>query len=173
MAALGQRGHRGDPPTGATQTIVVPGSYFDGAWTWTVTDNARVVGRGVVDPLNNYLFEVHQYLDRNGSGGSTGIVSPTIGADRLAAATEWARAHGRRFFLGEFGTAADAASLAALDTMLAYIQHNGDVWAYATWWGAGDRWYDYFMSIEPAADATEKPQMAVLAPHLAARVTSP
>ena len=37
--------------TGATQTIVVPGSYFDGAWTWTVTDNADVVGCGVVDPL--------------------------------------------------------------------------------------------------------------------------
>ena len=158
--------------TGATQTIVVPGSYFDGAWTWTVTDNADVVGCGVVDPLNNYMFEVHQYLDKDGSGGSSGIVSPTIGADRLAAATEWARAHGKRFFLGEFGTAADAASLAALDTMLAYIQHNGDVWAYATWWGAGDRWYDYFMSIEPAEDATEKPQMGVLAKHLATRPVS-
>jgi endoglucanase len=158
--------------TGATQTIVVPGSYFDGAWTWTVTDNADVVGCGVVDPLNNYMFEVHQYLDKDGSGGSPGIVSPTIGADRLAAATEWARARGKRFFLGEFGTAADAASLAALDTMLAYIQHNGDVWAYATWWGAGDRWYDYFMSIEPAEDATEKPQMGVLAKHLATRPVS-
>ncbi|MGZ5906654.1 MAG: glycoside hydrolase family 5 protein, partial [Reyranella sp.] len=157
---------------GATQTIVVPGSYFDGAWTWTVTDNADVVGRGVVDPLNNYMFEVHQYLDRNSSGGSAGIVSPTIGADRLAAATAWARAHGQRFFLGEFGTGRDAASLAALDTMLAYIQHNGDVWAYATWWGAGDRWYDYFMSIEPTDDATEKPQMAVLAKHLATRPVS-
>jgi endoglucanase len=158
--------------TGATQTIVVPGSYFDGAWTWTVTDNADVVGCGVVDPLNNYMFEVHQYLDKDGSGGSSGIVSPTIGADRLAAATEWARAHGKRFFLGEFGTAADAASLAALNTMLAYIRQNGDVWAYATWWGAGDRWGDYFMSIEPTDDATEKPQMVVLARHLATRPVS-
>ena len=92
------------------------------------------------DPLNNYMFEVHQFLDRNGSGGSAGIVSPTIGADRLAAGTERGRAptakrvlsgrvrHRRRMQRG----------LAALDTMLAYIQHNGDVWAYATWWGAGD-----------------------------------
>ena len=150
----------------------MPGSYFDGAWTWTVTDNADVVGCGVVDPLNNYMFEVHQYLDKDGSGGSSGIVSPTIGADRLAAATEWARAHGKRFFLGEFGTAADAASLAALNTMLAYIRQNGDVWAYATWWGAGDRWGDYFMSIEPTDDATEKPQMVALAKYLGTKPVS-
>jgi hypothetical protein len=71
----------------------------------------------------------------------------------------------RRFFLGEFGTAADAASLAALNTMLAYIQQNGDVWAYATWWGAGDRWGNYFMSIEPTDYATEKPQMVALAKY--------
>jgi aryl-phospho-beta-D-glucosidase BglC (GH1 family) len=56
--------------------------------------------------------------------------------------------------------------------MLAYIRQNGDVWAYATWWGAGDRWGNYFMSIEPTDDATEKPQMAVLAKHLATRPVS-
>jgi endoglucanase len=150
---------------GSTQTIVVPGSYFDGGWTWTISDNAAVVGGGVVDPLNNYMFEVHQYLDKDGSGGSDGIVSPTIGADRLAEATAWARRAGKKFFLGEFGTASDATSMAALEHLLEFIQQNGDVWAYAAWWGAGDRFYDYMFSIEPVdyASPVDKPQMQAIA----------
>ena len=48
---------------GATQEILVPGSYWDGAWSWTTTDNATVIGTGVQDPAHNFAFEVHQYLD--------------------------------------------------------------------------------------------------------------
>jgi endoglucanase len=29
---------------GAMQEILVPGSYWDGAWSWTTTDNATVIG---------------------------------------------------------------------------------------------------------------------------------
>ena len=153
---------------GSTQTIIVPGSYFDGGWTWTVSDNAEVVGAGVVDPLDNYLFEIHQYLDGDGSGGTSGIVSPDIGVQRLMAATEWARASGKKFFLGEFGTGSDPASMEALDNMLSYLQKNSDVWPYACWWGAGDRFYDYFMSIEPTnyANPSDKPQMTVLRKYI-------
>ena len=32
---------------GAAQQILVPGSYYDGAWTWTTSDNAAVIGTGV------------------------------------------------------------------------------------------------------------------------------
>ena len=35
------------------------------------TDNAEVIGTGVQDPKNNFAFEVHQYLDQNGSGTSS------------------------------------------------------------------------------------------------------
>ena len=42
-----------------------------GAWTWVSSDNDTVVGLGVKDPLNNYVFEVHQYLDADGGGGTT------------------------------------------------------------------------------------------------------
>jgi len=76
-------------------------------------------------PLNNYMFEVHQYLDKDGSGGSSGIVSPTIGADRLAGRYGvGTRPTARGSFWASSARPADAASLAALDTMLAYIQHN-------------------------------------------------
>ena len=33
-----------------SQEILVPGSYWDSAWTWTSTDNAAVVGAGVQNP---------------------------------------------------------------------------------------------------------------------------
>ena len=153
---------------GSTQTIVVPGSYYDKAMTWTDSDNARVVGAGVVDPLNNYLFEVHAYLDADGSGGSAVIVSPTIGVERLVDATVWARKAKQKFFIGEFATANDTASLTALDNMLIFIQHNADVWAYATWWGAGDRWQNYMFGLDPVdyAKPVDKPQMVILEKYL-------
>jgi endoglucanase len=81
---------------GANQEILVPGSYYDGAWTWTTTDNAAVIGTGVVDPDHNSAFEVHQYLDSDGSGKHPNVVSPTIGVERLTAITQWAEATGNR-----------------------------------------------------------------------------
>lgn len=150
--------------TGATQTIVVPGSYYDGGWTWTKSDNAKVVGEGVKDPLNNFMFEIHQYMDANAAGGTAGIVSPTIGADRLADVTNWARARGHQLFLGEFAAASDPTSMTALRNMLQYLAENGDVWKYATWWGGGDRWANYQFGLDPADydNPVDQPQMALL-----------
>lgn len=149
---------------GATQTIVVPGSYYDGGWTWTKSDNAKIVGDGVVDPMNNYMFEIHQYMDKDASGGSSGIVSPTIGADRLVDVTNWARSRGHQLFLGEFAASSDQASMEALSYMLQFLKENGDVWKYATWWGGGDRWINYQFGLDPSdySNPIDKPQMSLL-----------
>ena len=88
---------------GAMQEILVPGSYWDGAWSWTTTDNYTVIGTGVQDPAHNFAFEVHQYLDSDGSGTHPGVVSPTIGVERLTAITQWAEENKQRLFLGEVG----------------------------------------------------------------------
>jgi endoglucanase len=88
---------------GALQEILVPGSYWTGAWSWTTTDNDTVIGTGIKDPANNFAFEVHQYLDADSSGTQPGAVSATIGVERLTAITEWAQATGSRLFLGEVG----------------------------------------------------------------------
>ena len=90
-----------------SQEILVPGSYWDGAWTWTTTDNDTVIGTGVQDPAHNFAFEVHQYLDADGSGTHPGVVSATIGVERLTAITQWAEATGNRLFLGEVGVTTD------------------------------------------------------------------
>jgi endoglucanase len=156
--------------TGATQEILVPGSYWDGAWTWTSTDNAAVVGAGVQDPAHNFAFEVHQYLDSDGSGTHPGAVSSTIGVERLTAVTQWAEATGNRLFLGEVGVTTDQTSLTAFDGMLTYMQQHTDAWQGMTYWAGGPWWGDYMFSIEPQNGA-DKPQMVVLLQHLSATST--
>lgn len=148
--------------TGADQKILVPGTIWSGAHSWMSSDNHSVVGAGVIDPLDNYAFEVHQYLDGDSSGTSAYAVSETIGAERLTAITEWAKANGHELFLGEFGAAQNATSLAALDNMMQYMDENADVWIGATYWAGGPWWGDYIFSIEPDENGNDKPQMAIL-----------
>jgi len=148
-----------------SQEILVPGSYWDGAWTWTSTDNAAVVGTGVQDPAHNFAFEVHQYLDSDGSGTHAGAVSATIGVERLTAITQWAEATGNHLFLGEVGVTTDQTSLTALDGMLTYMQQHTDAWQGATYWAGGPWWGNYMFSIEPQ-NGVDKPQMAILVQHL-------
>lgn len=149
---------------GATQKILVPGTYWSGAHSWVSSDNDTTVGSGVRDPWDNFAFDVHQYLDFDSSGTHASVVSTTIGAERLAAITSWARATGNELFLGEFGATSDATSLAALDNMLRYMDDNADVWIGGTYWAAGPWWGDYMFSIEPTSltNPVDKPQMDVL-----------
>jgi Cellulase (glycosyl hydrolase family 5) len=169
--------------TGASQEILVPGTDWDGAWHWTTDGNSTVIGTGVQDPKNNFAFEVHQYLDQNGSGTSPGVYGndPNLGVERLTAITEWAKEHpGTRLFLGEVGVsgflpnkAPDQISLDALGNMLTYMQQNTDVWQGMTYWAGGPWWGNYMFSIEPQ-NGVDKPQMAVLVQHeTATTATSP
>jgi endoglucanase len=146
---------------GALQEILVPGSYWDGAWSWTTTDNATVIGTGVQDTAHNFAFEVHQYLDADSSGTHPGVVSPTIGVERLTAITQWAEANSYRLFLGEVGVDQQPISLEALDRMLSYMHQHTDVWQGVTYWAGGPWWGNYMFSIEPQ-NGIDKPQMAIL-----------
>lgn len=97
--------------TGAPNLILVPGNAWSGAWTWHDnwygTPNAQVM-LGVVDPLNNYAYDVHQYLDVDGSGSFEEIVSATVGSERLAPFTRWLRDPQRRFAnMDDFASALD------------------------------------------------------------------
>ena len=151
---------------GATsQEILVSGTYSDGAWRWVKTDNAAVIGTGVQDPSHNFAFDVHQYLDSNGSGTHPNVISTSVGAERLTAITTWAESTGNHLFLGEFGVGTDQTSVAALGNMLTYMQTHSDAWQGGTYWAGGPWWGNYMYSIEPVNGA-DKPQMDVLQNHL-------
>lgn len=154
--------------TGAKNLILVPGNAYSGAHSWASnwygSPNA-VVMLNIVDPANNYAFEVHQYFDGNSSGTSGKCVSATVGSERLKNFTGWLREHGKRAFLGEFGVAKGETCEAALDDMLAHMDANADVWLGWTYWAAGPWWGNYMFSIEPKG-GLDNPRMKILEKHL-------
>ena len=91
------------------------------------------------DPSNNIAFEMHQYLDSDGSGTSATCVSSTIAAERLASATAWLKANNFKGFLGEIGGGSNDVCIAAIKGGLCSLQQSG-VWIGALWWAAGPWW---------------------------------
>jgi len=155
--------------TGATNLILVPGNAWTGAHSWLDasygTPNAQVM-LGIVDPLDNFAIEVHQYLDGNAAGTDMGTcVSSTVGSERLAAFTGWLAENGLRGFLGELGAGTSATCLAAIDDMLAYMDARPQQWLGWAYWAAGPWWGGSVGNIEPV-NGQDVPQTAVLVQHV-------
>lgn len=163
---------------GATQEILVPAISWQSAAQFTTDGSSTVLAPGVVDPLNRYVFEVHQYLDSDASGTSTSIANGdlNIGPERLGAITQWASERGNKLFLGEIGVGTDAASLAALDNTLAYMQQHAEVWQGVTYFAGGPWWGTTAIAIEPnglgSSSVTDRPQMTVLAKYADAQASA-
>jgi endoglucanase len=174
---------------GANNLILVPGTRWTGAWTW---NNADAWGRSnaaamldIVDPLavDNLAFDVHQYLDNDGSGTSTQIgtnANPDntdIGVQRLTAFTNWLHANGRRGFLGEFAVAnsrigggSTQVGDETLVKMLDYVEAHDDVWLGWAWWAGGPWWGEYMFTLDPtnvglANQGSDRAAMGVLQPY--------
>jgi endoglucanase len=167
--------------TGATNLVLVPGNAYTGAHSWNDswygTSNAQAM-LGIVDPGDNFAFDVHQYLDSNSSGTSTQIVSQTIGQERLVNFTNWLRTNKRRGFLGEFAVANSTIGAGgtqigdeAIHNMLNYVEANQDLWLGWTWWAAGPWWGEYMFTLEPTnlgqPTQADRSALAVLQQHLA------
>lgn len=148
---------------GAKNLVLVPGNGWTGAHTWIESGNDLMLG--IKDPVDRYVYEVHQYLDEDSSGSHGTVVSPTIGSERLKGFVAWCRKHHKRGFLGEFGVASNEATRGALEDMLTAMERERDVWLGFTWWSAGPWWGDYMFTIEPK-DGKDRPQFETLRPHL-------
>ena len=149
---------------GAVQLVLVPGVAYTGAHSWVLARN--IVMGNVVDPANNFAFEVHQYFDPDSSGTSPIAVGASIGSERIEAFQRWCRQNGFKAFLGEFAAGGDKASLAALNDLLNTLGANSDVWlGWAAW--AGGSWWpdDYIFTLEPSKDGQMRPQTRILASY--------
>jgi len=155
---LNQAGISAIRSNGLTNLILVEGNSYTGAWTW-VEVNADTL-QYLFDPINNFAFEMHQYLDSDGSGTSVVCVNNTIGVDRVTEATEWCQSGPYNCFLGEFAGGDDPICTEAISGMLCYLKENG--WLGALWWGAGPWWGDYIYSIEPPSGT----ELSVIVPLL-------
>lgn len=149
VVALNQAAINGIRAAGATtQPILVEGNVYTGAWTWVSSGNGASL-LGLTDPSNKIIYQMHQYLDQDGSGTHANCVSPTIGAERIAAATQWLKQHGKKGILGEYAGGDNPTCRSAVDGMLKSMAQNADVWTGALWWGGGPWWGDYMFSMEP------------------------
>jgi endoglucanase len=159
---------------GASNLIFVPGNRWTGAWTWSNSDSYGAANSNamlnIVDPGSNFVYEVHQYLDSNGSGNNDGIVSVDIGWERLTNFTAWARSYHVAAFLGEFGVPGNTLGATpnggtALTNMLSYIGTNSDVWLGWSYWAGGPWWgSNPTFPIEPSnpGDPTDQPTMTII-----------
>ncbi|OOF95328.1 glycoside hydrolase family 5 protein [Aspergillus carbonarius ITEM 5010] len=139
--------------TSATsQYIFVEGNSYSGAWTWTTTNTNL---GNLTDPSDKLIYEMHQYLDSDGSGTSSTCVSSTIGAERVAAATTWLQENGKLGVLGEFAGGANTVCEEAVVGMLNALEAASDVWLGGMWWSAGPWWGDYIFSLESGGTAYE------------------
>ena len=89
----------------------------------------------LTDPSDKIVYEMHQYLDSDGSGTATACVSSTIGRERLADATAWLKQNNKKGIIGETAGGANAQCIDALKDMLSFMEDNSDVWAGGLWWG--------------------------------------
>ncbi len=150
--------------TGAKNLITVPGVAWTNAseWTrnWYGTPNSDVMG-GIVDSGNNFVIEVHSYLDEDASGTHTTCVAPDLVTKRIDPFVQWAREHHFKAWFGEFSFGDNDNCRAGMSNLLAYWKANSDVAMGWAAWAAGP-WWNNFESLEPNADGSDKPQMALL-----------
>ncbi|KAI1271526.1 glycoside hydrolase family 5 protein [Xylaria sp. FL0933] len=149
VANLNQKAIDAIRAAGATsQYIFVEGNSWTGAWHWTSSGTADSMGK-LTDPSDKIVYEMHQYLDSDGSGTSATCVSSTIGKERIQDATAWLKANGKKGIIGETAGGSNAQCIAAIQGMLGYMADNSDVWTGWLWWGAGPWWGNYIYGMEP------------------------
>lgn len=129
-----------------TQYIFIEGNSYTGAWKWT-TENDNL--KTLTDPQDKLVYQMHQYLDSDGSGTSADCVSETIGKERLQSATQWLKKNEKKGFLGEFAGGVNQQCQTAVKGMLEFMEGNSEVWMGAEWWAAGPWWGDYMYNLEP------------------------
>lgn len=155
--------------TGAKNLILVPGNGWSSARDWLGgnygTPNSEVMLK-VRDPADNFAYDLHQYFNSDFTGTTSDCQSVDIGVSTLTPVTEWARQHGQRAFLGEFGVGSSETCLAALDRIMRFLNENKDVWLGWTYWAGGEWWPpDYFTNIQPS-NGHERPQISILQQYL-------
>ncbi|KUJ21983.1 glycoside hydrolase [Mollisia scopiformis] len=148
-----------------TQYIFVEGTSYTGAWTWVSSGNS-VAMANLTDPSDKIVYEMHQYLDSDGSGTSATCVSTTIGAERIAAATSWLQENGKKGIIGEFAGGANSDCETAVTGMLDALAAASDVWMGALWWGGGPWWGDYIYSMEPPSGTAYVPYIDILTKYI-------
>jgi endoglucanase len=133
--------------TGSTQHIHVEGMQASGAWTW-ISSGTGAAMLNYYDPIDNYSFQAHQYLNADGSGNvGTCVVNS---GNRLTNFLTWLADNNKKGFIGEFagGIAYDPQCTPELEQLLTDANADGNINGW-TAWGGGSNWLpNYIFRIE-------------------------
>ena len=144
---------------GATsQMILLPGDGYTGASTFVSGGSAAALA-GVTNPdksTTNLIFDVHQYLDSDGSGTSTTCVKTS---DVFAPLLTWLKDSNRQALLSETGGGSDDPScITNVCEVLDFLNTNSDQFLGYVGWAAGSFASTYVLSLVPDGD-TDVPLM--------------
>jgi endoglucanase len=128
--------------TGATNLILVPGNNWSGGHSWTqnwggdLLPNSEFMGN-IKDPANNWVLDIHEYLDTDYSG--TLPVCVNSFEENMAELTSWLREKGLKAMVTEFGGSDSEECRSMLEGALEYMESNPE---YIGWtaWAAGPLW---------------------------------
>lgn len=154
---------------GSQHLVLVPGGRWTGAHDWFlvaggIISNAQAFA-GFQDSANNFVIEMHQYVDTGYSGTQyEDCVDPELLRSILSKVSDWARTNKVKLFLGEFGTSSSSACLKDLDALLSSMT-DGSVWRGWSYWAGGRWWGTYPFSIY-SSDGKDAPQTKVLRKYL-------
>lgn len=121
-----------------TQMILLPGTDFTHASTYVSNGSAGNLSR-VHNPDGSnasLVFDVHQYLDSDGSGTHLECTTDHVG-DAFVPLAQFLRANGRKAMLTEVGGGNTTSCIKDLCSALASINNNSDVYLGYTAWSAG------------------------------------
>jgi endoglucanase len=154
---------------GAKQMLLVTGTAYGGAHSWTsdlpVGNNGRDL-LAIEDPLKRFAYDFHQYLDADYSGRQPECSASQGALKAIDDVSAWLKTHGRQGFLGEFAASDRPECVKAFKDMTARLDSRPEQWIGWAAWGAGPWWPpDYVFNLEPTA-AGERPQMKALIDQL-------
>ncbi|MCJ1387675.1 hypothetical protein MMC18_000518 [Xylographa bjoerkii] len=141
---------------GATsQIILLPGNGYTSAESFVSGGSAAALGAVVnLDgSATNLVFDVHKYLDSDGSGTNADCVSNQIETSFSPLAT-YLRANNRQALLSETGGGSSSSDcLTAVCQALSFLDANSDVYLGYIGWAAGSFATNYVLSMTPFGSA--------------------
>lgn len=128
--------------SGARNLILVPGNQWTGGHSWTENWGGDLLPNSdymyqINDSANNFVMDIHEYLDEDFSGTHTECTQPFD--TNMEPLTAWLKLHGLKAMVTEFGGSNTTACATMLTDALNYMSGNAE---YIGWtaWAAGPFW---------------------------------
>ncbi|KAK4211861.1 glycoside hydrolase family 5 protein [Rhypophila decipiens] len=144
--------------TGASsQIILLPGNGWQSAASFLKDGSAEELLK-VTNPdgsTANLVFNLHKYLDVDGSGSHAECVSNWIN-DGFAPIANWLRCHSRTAMVTETGGGNVQSCITYFCQLMTFLQKNSDVFLGVTGWGAANMALDFATSMTPFPNGTDQ-----------------